>query len=80
VSTLENVYYIDLENYPCLDHCLGLQANLWTEHIHNQEELFAMLHPRAAALAARAWAEAIDFDEFNSQLQDLEAYYAAIFT
>ena len=80
VSTLENVFQFDLESYPSLSHCLGLQANLWTEHVHNQEELFAMLHPRAAALAARAWSPSTDFDEFKWQLQGLEAYYAAIFT
>ncbi len=34
---------------------LGLQGNLWTEHIRTPEELYAKAYPRAAALAERAW-------------------------
>ncbi len=34
---------------------LGLQGNLWTEHIRTPEELCSKAYPRAAALAERAW-------------------------
>ncbi len=34
---------------------LGLQGNLWTEHIRTADELYAKAYPRAAALAERAW-------------------------
>ncbi len=34
---------------------LGLQGNLWTEHICTADELYAKAYPRAAALAERAW-------------------------
>ncbi len=34
---------------------LGVQGNLWTEHIRTPQELYAKAWPRAAALAERAW-------------------------
>lgn len=38
---------------PQLPHVLGVQANVWTEHIRTPEKLFHMLLPRARALAER---------------------------
>lgn len=72
ISTLENVYSLEAQSYEGRHLCFGLQANLWTEHIHNRERLFTMLHPRAMALAERAWNPSMDYESFLSRLQDLE--------
>lgn len=44
-------------NYTAPSHgaVLGMQANLWTEHISTPQQLFYMAFPRALALAERAW-------------------------
>ena len=36
-------------------HVLGVQANIWTEHIRTEERVEYMTFPRAAALAEVAW-------------------------
>jgi hexosaminidase len=36
-------------------HILGLQGNLWTEHIRTEERVEAMAFPRAAAVAEVGW-------------------------
>ncbi len=36
-------------------HILGLQANLWTEHMRTEERMSLMMFPRALALAESAW-------------------------
>jgi len=36
-------------------HVLGLQANVWTEHIRTEARLEAMTFPRAAAVAETGW-------------------------
>jgi hexosaminidase len=36
-------------------HVLGVQANLWTEHVRTEERVAYMTWPRAAALAELAW-------------------------
>lgn len=38
---------------PALPHVLGVQANVWTEHIRTPEQLFYMLLPRAKVLAEK---------------------------
>jgi hexosaminidase len=40
------------------EHVLGLQANLWTEHVRTEERAAYMTWPRAAALAEVAWSPA----------------------
>lgn len=37
-------------------HVLGLQANLWTEHVRSEERAAWMTFPRAAAIAETGWA------------------------
>ncbi|HEX3462755.1 MAG TPA: family 20 glycosylhydrolase [Candidatus Elarobacter sp.] len=59
MATLEEVYS-DAVIPPRLDpasahHVIGVQANLWTEHIATEPQLFTMLLPRALALAEIAW-------------------------
>jgi hexosaminidase len=51
-------------------HILGLQANLWTEHVRTEERAEYMLFPRVAALAEVAWSPAnrIDWASFESRL------------
>lgn len=39
-------------------HVLGLQANLWSEHIRTEERMQSMAFPRAAAVAEVGWSPA----------------------
>ena len=51
-------------------HVLGLQANVWTEHIRTEDRLTYMIFPRAAAVAEVAWTEPahIDWPDFVRRL------------
>ena len=40
------------------EHVLGVQANLWTEHVRTESQAAYMTWPRAAALAEVAWSPA----------------------
>ncbi len=42
-------------------HLLGIQACLWTEHVHDRATLVELLHPRLAAIAASAWTSEFRF-------------------
>ncbi|PZR56118.1 MAG: hypothetical protein DLM50_08970 [Candidatus Meridianibacter frigidus] len=59
LSSLEQVYAYEpaLEGLPVSQrtHILGLQANLWTEHVPTAGHLFYMLLPRELALAEITW-------------------------
>jgi hexosaminidase len=50
MSTLEEVY---ADGVP--PAALGVQGNLWTEHVATERQLFTMLLPRELALAEIAW-------------------------
>jgi len=39
-------------------HIIGLQANVWTEHVRTGEQLEAMIFPRLAGMAETAWSPA----------------------
>lgn len=39
-------------------HVLGLQGNLWTEHVRTEDRASKMLYPRANAIAETAWSPA----------------------
>src|SRR5690606_16207242 len=56
---LERVYNYDPEIYKAKElyegQILGMQANLWTERIHNEQRFDFMVFPRIAALAEVAW-------------------------
>jgi hexosaminidase len=59
VISLEDVYRFELRD-PALNdaqqkHVLGVQANLWTEHIRTEDRLEWMALPRAAAVAEVGW-------------------------
>jgi hexosaminidase len=49
---------------------LGIQANLWSEHMRTEERLAYMAFPRAAALAEVAWSqpERLDWSRFLQRL------------
>jgi hexosaminidase len=83
VVSLEDVYRFDpmpaalAENQR--PHVLGIQANLWSEHIRTEERLAWMAFPRAAALAEVAWSQPkrLDWESFVSRLPaQLERYRA----
>ena len=51
-------------------HVLGLQANLWSEHIRTEERIEEMAFPRAAAVAEVGWSppEQIQWRSFVARL------------
>jgi len=52
-------------------HILGLQANLWTEHMRTEDRVVYMTFPRIAALAEVAWSpkERIVWTDFQRRLE-----------
>ena len=72
--TLRDVY--EFEPVPAVlapaqrGHILGVQANVWTEHMRTFDRVQHAVFPRIAALAETAWspAEARDFDSFLARL------------
>ncbi|HJV43481.1 beta-N-acetylhexosaminidase [Caulobacter sp.] len=51
-------------------HVLGVQANVWTEHMQTDARMQAMAFPRAVALAERGWTPegGVDWDDFARRL------------
>lgn len=51
-------------------HILGVQANVWTEHMQTDARMQQMAFPRAIALAERAWTreEEVSWDDFARRL------------
>jgi hexosaminidase len=56
-------------------HILGLQANIWTEHIRTEDRLAYMTFPRAAAVAEVGWSASEQHD-WNSFLRRLPSQFA----
>lgn len=58
-------------------HLLGIQANLWTEHVRTEERVAYMTYPRAAALAEVAWSsDAVrSWPHFRTRLKEQLARY-----
>ena len=84
VVSIEDVYRFDPAP-PALSaaqraHILGVQANLWTEHVRTEERAEYMFFPRAAAIAEVGWspAERIDWQSFSARLPDQLARYRAL--
>ncbi|HWW63079.1 MAG TPA: beta-N-acetylhexosaminidase, partial [Thermoanaerobaculia bacterium] len=52
-------------------HILGLQGNIWTEHIRTEERVESMTWPRGAAVAEIGWSprEKRDLDDFLIRLE-----------
>jgi hexosaminidase len=81
VVSLENVYRFDPApaalTEPQRAHILGVQANLWTEHVRTEDRAEYMIFPRAAAIAEVGWSPAaqIDWQSFSARMTaQLERY------
>jgi hexosaminidase len=61
-------------------HILGLQGNLWSEHIRTEPRMWRMAYPRAAAIAELGWspAERLDLADFERRLPAQMARYRAL--
>jgi hexosaminidase len=61
-------------------HVLGLQANVWTEHIRTEERVAYMTFPRAAAVAELGWSrpEQRGWDGFRKRLAALASRYESV--
>ena len=61
-------------------HVLGLQAQLWTEHIRTEERAAYMTFPRAAAVAELGWSspERREWNSFRRRLQVQADRYDAL--
>jgi len=60
-------------------HVIGVQANLWTEHMRDEGRVEYMAFPRLAALAELAWSrpERMDWADFRARLEpQLDRYHA----
>ena len=83
VVSLEDVYRFDPHDATLSDiqrhHVLGVQANLWTEHMQTEERVQWMALPRAAALAEVGWsaAERRRWPDFLERLVPMFARYRA---
>jgi hexosaminidase len=83
VVSLEDVYRFEPRD-PTLNeaqqkHVLGLQANVWTEHIRTEDRVEWMTLPRAAAVAEVGWtkSERKDWSGFLQRLAPTMARYRA---
>ena len=61
-------------------HVLGLQANIWTEHIRTEDRVAWMAFPRAAAVAELGWSQPgrRDWNDFRKRLASLESRYGSV--
>jgi hexosaminidase len=61
-------------------HVLGLQGNVWTEHIRTEERVGWMTFPRAAAVAELGWSlpGRRDWTDFQRRLGAMAPRYAAL--
>ena len=84
VISLEDVYRFEPRdatlNADQQRHVLGLQANLWTEHIRTEDRLQWMALPRAAAVAEVAWTapERRNWKDFLQRLAPTFERYRAL--
>jgi hexosaminidase len=83
VVSVEEVYHFDPAPEQLTQaqrkHVLGVQANIWTEHIRTEERVEYMAFPRLAALSEVAWSspEHIAWKDFSRRLPaQLERYRA----
>ncbi|HTW35326.1 MAG TPA: family 20 glycosylhydrolase [Rhizomicrobium sp.] len=80
--TLERVYGFDAMPDHLSEaertHIIGVQANIWTEHIRTDERVDLMAFPRAAALAEVGWSAKPDWKNFLARLAPQMARYKAL--
>ncbi|WP_193214725.1 beta-N-acetylhexosaminidase [Luteolibacter marinus] len=60
-------------------HVIGVQAQLWTEYMHDWKKVEYMAFPRLAAVAEIAWtpADRKNYDSFRSRLDGILKFYDA---
>ena len=74
ISSLRDVYAFDPTPAQLTPderkHILGVQANVWTEHMQTDQRMQLMAFPRAVALAERAWSSEANtsWDAFAKRL------------
>ncbi|GAB1451910.1 beta-N-acetylhexosaminidase [Draconibacterium sp.] len=74
-SSLDLVYAFPPDTLPGFtehkNYVKGMQANIWTERIHDAKRLDYMTYPRLSALAEAGWTneENKDFDDFKRRLK-----------
>ncbi|ATC34024.1 beta-hexosaminidase [Caulobacter vibrioides] len=74
ISSLKDVYAFDPTPAQLTaderKHILGVQANVWTEHMQTDQRMQLMAFPRAVALAERAWSSEAkaNWDAFAKRL------------
>ncbi|HXS91166.1 MAG TPA: family 20 glycosylhydrolase [Steroidobacteraceae bacterium] len=84
VVSIEDVYRFDPAPAALSEaqraHILGVQGNLWTEHVRTEERAEYMIFPRAAAIAEVGWSPAarIDWQSFSARLPEQLARYRAL--
>jgi hexosaminidase len=84
VVSLEDVYGFEPHDAALSDsqrhHVLGIQANLWTEHIQTEERVQWMALPRAAAVAEVGWSapQRRRWPDFLERLAPMFARYRAL--
>lgn len=81
-NSLENVYNFSLKGIASpaqAKRVLGIQGNVWTETIKNEQRLDYMLFPRITALAESAWTNEhyLDFVPFKERLNKHLIYFEA---
>jgi len=61
-------------------HVLGVQGNVWTEHIRTEERVGWMAFPRAAAVAELGWSQPAgrDFGDFMKRLEAQRPLFDAL--
>lgn len=84
IETLGDVYAFDPAPASLNDaqrqHIIGVQANIWTEHIREQDNVGYAAFPRAAAVAELGWSPAADhdWDDFRARMPAELNRYAAL--
>jgi hexosaminidase len=84
VVSLEDVYRFDPTPAALTEaqrsHILGVQANLWTEHVRTEDRVEYMIFPRAAAIAEVGWSPAarIDWQSFSARMPAQLARYQSL--
>jgi hexosaminidase len=82
IISLEDVYRFEPDDKELTDiqrrHILGLQAELWSEHITTGQRLEWMALPRAAALAEVGWSSQRSWPDFLRRLVSMSARYRAL--
>jgi len=84
IVSLEDVYRFE-PMPPALStdarkHVLGIQGNVWTEHIRTEERVGWMTFPRAAAVAELGWSQPQkrEWSDFRRRAATLPARYDAL--